>query len=320
MSWQQLLQQQTQQPVWLSAPSSPAITILDNWRVIQVSGDDAASYLQNLLTNDLRQLQDGQAQLSGFCNPKGRLLAVFILLRRQHGFDLIMPTDIAESVQKRLTMFVLRSKVQISSDKEKQTILGILSNANSVENMPEHDFTATEHNGLCQLRVPGTPARMLLLTDNSTAEQTLQDKLAAGWQHCSEKAWQAADIAAGLPFIFANTQESFTPQQVNLDLLNGVSFKKGCYPGQEVVARLHYLGSPSRRLFLATLEASNPPQPGDNVVDNEETVLGQVVQAQQVSDNLVNMLVTMKLASVDKAGYVDNATIKKLEPLANDGQ
>jgi hypothetical protein len=113
--------------------------------------------------------------------------------------------------------------------------------------------------------------------------------------------------------IFKSSQEAFTPQQVNLDLVDGVSFQKGCYPGQEVVARLHYLGKPSRRLFSAVLNGDNLPSPNTEVLSGNDDVLGHVVNAVKVGEMIFCQL-TLKLDQVDETGFVLGQAVEQLRP------
>ena len=317
MDWHAFLQQQSQCKPYPDN-NNPALIPLPTWGVLSIFGEDAASFLQNLLTNDLRSLQPYYGQLTGLCNPKGRLLAIFILVRTDQGFDLLMPANILTSIQKKLSMFILRSKVTITNDVENKVITGVITEKPDSINMPEQDFSMVEADGLSFLKLPGTTARVMAIGSEKDSASYIQTKLNEGWQLCHEAVWQLNDIQAGLPFIFPETQERFTPQQVNLDLMDGVSFKKGCYPGQEVVARLHYLGTPSRRLFSAHINQSDVPAAGQDVTGQDGEVLGQVVQAQFDADNHVQLLLTMKLAEVDKATFINGIAIKNLQALANE--
>jgi hypothetical protein len=126
------------------------------------------------------------------------------------------------------------------------------------------------------------------------------------------------DIEAVLPMIFNDSKESFTPQQVNLDLVDGVSFKKGCYPGQEVVARLHYLGSPSRRLFLGSIQDTELPTINTAVTGENGETLGHVVQAQFTADNQILCQLTMKLSGLEKTAMLAGNEVESISALAEE--
>lgn len=309
MSWQTLI---TRQPRPAESQHATSRLIpLTATALLRVSGEDAAQFLQNMLTNDVGALSVGQAQLTGLCTPKGRLLAVFVLLRREHDYLLALPTDIADAIRARLSLFVLRSKVKIDATAGQLAALGLCGVDSDVAPWKSRNEAERVH-----VRLPGLPGRELCIGPETVLATHAETLLAQGWSLAAESQWQCADIEAGLPNVVAATQEQFTPQQLNLDLIGGVSFKKGCYPGQEVVARLHYLGSPSRRMFLADLQAESPPQPGTVVRDEAGETLGHVVQAQSCVDGRIMMQLSMKLAGLDSPAYIDGHAVGRLAALA----
>lgn len=306
MSWQTLIEQQSTLPQTGKAPEGQCLIPLPGMKLIQVSGEEAGSFLQNLLTNDVNALQVNEAQLSGFCNPKGRLLTIFQLIRRQQDYLIALPADLAEAISQRLTMFKLRSKVDITLTDSLHAV-GLVN----AESMSE------ETDAGLLIQQPGQPPHALMICDQSQAD-LLSSWLDKGWQLGSEALWQTLTIKAGVPMIFADSKEAFTPQQVNLDLVGGVSFRKGCYPGQEVVARLHYLGSPSRRMFLASLNSSQLPAINSPVLDENGDTLGHVVQAQFESDNQLLCQLSLKLSALDKTALVDGQPLASITALAED--
>ena len=271
-------------------------------------------FLQNMLTNDVNALSSNQAQLTGFCNPKGRLLAIFQLIRRTEDYLILLPSDLAAFISQRLSMFKLRSKVDIALCDDLYPI-GLLDPISLVDPV-ESWYGQNTPEGLV-IRQPGDKARYLLIADE-TGLNNLKDWLNDDWLIGAEEFWQSQNIQAGLPAVFESTKEAFTPQQVNLDLVGGVSFKKGCYPGQEVVARLHYLGTPSRRMFLAKLQDSRLPSPHTVVCDKAGEVLGHVVQAQFDEASEVLCQLTMKLATDLSEATINDSAVDSLIPLAQD--
>jgi folate-binding protein YgfZ len=309
MSWQKLIEQQSQST---SMTDGNSIIPLSGWRLIQVAGEEAKSFLQNLLTNDVNALQLNQSQLSGFCNPKGRLLAIFQLVRRQDDYLIVLPAELAETISQRLTMFKLRSKVEISL-LENSHVLGLVHPGSEPGSTEVWQGQRIEE-GLI-IRQPGETSRSLLIADDKNIE-ALTHWLQQDWQIAPASLWQRLDIEAGLPMVFAESKEAFTPQQINLDLAGGVSFKKGCYPGQEVVARLHYLGSPSRRLFLGQLHANTLPGINSAVTDAGGETLGHVVQSQFSDEETIVCQLSMKLSAVGKTAMLGDQQIESLTPLA----
>lgn len=313
MSWHRLIEQQSHIDYPASEESTgPQLIPLPNLKLVEVSGDEAATFLQNLLTNNVNALQSGQSQLNGFCNPKGRLLTVFQLIRRQQDFLLALPADLAEGIVQRLTMFKLRSKVDIKLADELFAV-GIVNTQTDIG--PESDWQGVETDEGLLFRQGGEPVRFLLIADQSGVEN-IAARLDQDWQLASESLWQLLNIEAGLPMVFADSKEAFTPQQINLDLAGGVSFKKGCYPGQEVVARLHYLGSPSRRLFLGQIHDTQLPDVNTAVIDAEGETLGHVVQAQFARENLILCQLSMKLSGLEKTALLNGNEVQNLTALA----
>jgi len=282
---------------------------LNQLGAIQVEGEDAQSMLQNLLTNDVAALAINQSHLSGLCNPKGRLLAIFLLLRRSNGYLLILPKAMCAGLQQRLSMYILRSKVTITDASDNVKCIGLtLANDGIINSreLPEVDFQATEHDDSVLIKYPGSQPRFLCVGSPGQLTTFTAELLEQQWHSATESDWELLDIAAGLPMIQPSTKEQFTTQQVNLDLVNGVSFKKGCYPGQEIVARLHYLGTPSRRMFQAEVHTANPVNVGDEVTSEEGNVAGHVVRVQQKNDGSLLMLVSLKLSAIDLGVFVHN--------------
>lgn len=224
--------------------------------VIRAEGADVDSFLQGQLSNDIRELTATRAQLSSYSNPKGRVLAVLALLRT--GRDVLLETEagIAPAILKRLRMFVLRSKVKLEVSPNGETALGLsgptadrlLEQAGLP--VPAIVWGCADAAGLIVMRRPDGPFPRYSIHGSSDALATLWPALSSDAQPVGTQAWRLLDLLAGVPSIHADTSEQHVAQMLNLDQLDGISFVKGCYPGQEIIARLHYLGSLKRRLFL----------------------------------------------------------------------
>ncbi len=296
--WSSFLAQHSPQAIVAEA----AIMPLSSWRVITVQGSDATRFLQNLCTNDVNALAIDQAQLNSLCNPKGRVVAIFWLLRRQESYQLILPNPVCDSLLKRLTMYILRSDVSIEAQTDSLILLGC---THDLLNQDKHlnPLQGKQYDNNYIVRLPGATTRTLILTDNTDAIALAQKHL---W--VEETSWQKIDIESGIPFIFNETVEQFTPQQISLDLRDGVSFSKGCYPGQEIVARLHYLGTPSRRLFSAITETDTLPAPGSHVILEDQSVVGHIVQAHR-NESTTWLLVSLKIANQDQDLLLADSTL-----------
>lgn len=275
--------------------------VLPDWQALLVTGEDAESFLQNLLTNDVKAAQPGQAQLSAFCQAKGRILAIFWLVRRGNDFILLLPADQTDFLAQRLTMFKLRSKVDIT----------VMADCPVIALPNKHDHAGISAKIDEALTIALLPAEDL----DNTLTQLHQAGLAQQASHC----WQQVLLNNGYPMIFAASRERFTAQQVNLDLAGGVSFRKGCYPGQEVVARLHYLGEAKRRLFIGEVASTELPSPGTDINNADGEVAGQLVQSCPIDSERSLVQLTLKLSMTGQTLFLpDHIEISGLSRLGSD--
>ncbi|MDQ7073387.1 MAG: hypothetical protein Q9N32_08005 [Gammaproteobacteria bacterium] len=237
--------------------------------IISVTGDDAESFLQNLLTNDVSNLAVNQAQRSGFCTAKGRLLALFILIRRNNGYQIMLPKNMVKLLQQRLSMYILRSKVSISDESENRyCIATVTKNAIKSDTIQLIDY-------------PNDNTRSIAICDKENIENVIAQFEQQGLALAPQSYWKQLDIEQGLAMIWPETKESFLLRnKLTLILVGGVSFSKGCYPGQEIVARLHYLGKPSRRLFIATANDNQSANLAEEIFTEDNKVAGHIVSYQ----------------------------------------
>ncbi len=230
----------------------------------QIRGPDAQAFLQSQTTNDVLTLPPGQWQLSGYCTPKGRLLASFVLWRSDsETFYAHLPASLADGVMTRLERYVLRAKVKIAPSSF--LALGLTGSAGAqalaTAGLPvPASGTVLEADATQILALDAT---RLLLAAESEAMARCWARLSAVATGGGEAAWDAASIAAGIATVLPATQEAFVPQMLNFDLVGALSYEKGCYPGQEIVARMHYLGKLKERLYRALVGA--PAQAGDRL-------------------------------------------------------
>jgi len=264
---------------------------LSHYGLIAVHGEDAEEFMQGQFTNDVRKVTPGRSQLSGMCNPKGRLLASFRLFRHGDSYYLCLPADMIESVIKRLRMYVLRARVTLEEASDTFVHLGLSGEDTQAVlqafagELPGEVGEATSQDSQVVLCVPGIyPSYEVFTTTDQAA--ALWDKLNVRGAPVGAEAWRLLDIQAGVPVIYPETREAFVPQMINLQLIDGVSFKKGCYTGQEIVARMQYLGKLKRRMYRARVSAGSAPQPGDALFSagDPEQSCGQLVSAAQHPD------------------------------------
>ena len=304
--------------------ADPALCDLSHLGLIAVVGADAPTFLQGQLTNDVRQVSAIHSQLAGYCTHQGRMLASFRLLRRGDTFYLLLPRTQVELVLKRLRMFVLRSQVVLtdasaefaalglSGDQAETLLAAAIHKAMGPEAAgPEAAGPAlaalpAEVNGQAQvgdltiIRPAGTPPRFLVLGP-VPALTALWDRLAAAATPVNAEHWTLGDIQAGLPNIHPETREAFVPQMTNLQRVDGVSFTKGCYTGQEVVARMQYLGKLKRRLYLGEVTADRPPRPGDALfspISESAQTPGTVVEASPLAEGRWALSLVAEIAAV----------------------
>jgi folate-binding protein YgfZ len=266
--------------------------------LIAVGGDDAASFLHNQLTNDVEHLGTTEARLAGYCTPKGRLQATFLTWRTGADIFLQLPRAIQPPLQKRLTMFVLRAKAKLRDATEEASTAAVLGLTGTKAGAP-YAKTDGAFGTVIRLADALNAPRYLWITSSETATAALpqlRETLALG----GNAAWHLADIHAGVPQVTQPTQEQFVPQMVNFELIGGVNFKKGCYPGQEIVARSQYLGKLKRRMVLATLPNA-AARAGDEVFSSEDPdqPSGMIVSAAPNGEGGADALVEIKLAALE---------------------
>lgn len=216
--------------------------------LIRASGEEAAQFLHNLLTNDIQHLAEGTARQAALCTAKGRMIASFLIWREGNDYLLMLSADILPAILKKLSMYVLRSKVKLTDASAERTLIGTVgANLGPAQAM----VTAPVAGGTA-IRLDAD--RVVLAVPADTTPAALPP---AG----SLDDWHLAEIKHGIPRITAGTQELFTPQMVNYELpaVGGVSFQKGCYPGQEIVARTQYLGKVKRRMVRVALDQAFAP-------------------------------------------------------------
>ena len=255
-----------------AAQNGMVIAPLLDCGLIRASGVDAGVFLHNLLTNDINGIDAVTARFAGMCTPKGRLLATMLIWRDGYDFLLMLPNDVLPGILKKLSMYVLRSKVKLAEVTDELALIGVSKSIGVIGlNADAAAHTVSAIDGGKAIRLDAT---RWLLSVTPTAAIARWTALRATASVVGTQAWQWLEIQAGQPRVVAATQEAFVPQMLNMELpaVAGVSFTKGCYPGQEIVARTQYLGKIKRRMFgvhfdhTATLPAGAPvfsAQPGD---------------------------------------------------------
>ncbi len=255
-----------------AAADGTVLCDVSHFGVLKVSGEDAQTFLQNLFSSDVKAVSPVQAQLSSFNTAKGRMLATFLIWQTGADYYLQLPRALAAAMQKKLSMYVLRSKVKVSDASDEVVCLGLAGKdagtlaKETLAAVPEADMGKADAANASVIRL--NASRYLIITTPEHAPN-LWKPLSCGARATGAPVWDWLAIRAGVPVVLSATQEQFVPQMANLELIGAVNFKKGCYPGQEIVARMQYLGKLKQRMYLAHVAGEAAPQPGDGLFSAE---------------------------------------------------
>ena len=283
----------------LIAKGGAVFAPLSQFGLLTVSGVDARGFLHAQLSNDIEHLPADGARRAGYCSAKGRMLASFLVVPRPDGFLLQVSRDIAAAIAKRLTMYVLRSKVKVADAGDAWAQFGVwgrdaaaLLGSSGLEAPAEPmGVTGTQDGSVVALG----DGRFLIFGPPDTA--TL---LTASFAQVAPQGWTLEDVRAGLPQITLATQDRFVPQMANFELVGGVDFKKGCYPGQEIVARSQYLGKLKRRMYRGSIDAPvSEPAAGQDLFGGEPQAIGTIVSAAPRPEGGYEFLAVMQSSAAE---------------------
>ena len=280
--WQEFIESQSPE-----LNESNFICDASNLGLILVTGEDAESFLQNQLSNDITETNESRFQLSSYSTPKGRMLGIFRVVKIDNGYLLVTPISTVETLLQRLQMFVVQAKVNLADASEYFARIGIQTDqAEIIDNgpFPKNQGEVVQSDSLITLHLGelAGESRYLSLCLSFDEAKSIWEQVEKNLSVSGFDAFRLSEIKAGIPVIYPETAEEFVAQMSNLNLLGGVNFKKGCYPGQEIVARMQYLGKLKRRMFLAQLDTRICPEPGDNLVASNAEIVdgsGKVVDA-----------------------------------------
>ncbi len=286
--------------------------------LIRASGVDAADFLHNLLTNDVKSLGGANARFAGMCTAKGRLLAVFLVWRDGDDFLLMLPREILPAILKKLSMYVLRAKVKLTDATAELSLVGFASGTQP----PSPTLVDLPRLGVGSI----SGSRAIRLDPHRWLLALVPDEAISVWQGFASKArpvgtatWQWLEIAAGQPRVVAATQEAFVPQMLNMELpaVGGVSFTKGCYPGQEIVARTQYLGKVKRRSFRARVGSAFAPGTHVYAPETGDQHCGAIVSLAPSPDGGHECLVCVQIGAQEGGEvHIANPTGERLEFLS----
>jgi hypothetical protein len=274
---------------------SPVIVPLLQDGLILASGEDAEAFLQGQLSNDVTQVSTRRGQLAAYCSPKGRVLATLLLWLMDGNYALQLPRESAEPIARRLKMYVLRSRVRLAVVSDKVALIGV-TGPEAARLVREElgislisVYEVGNADGLTAIALPGDRVQVVAAAERGGE---VWDRLAHRGVPAGQSIWDQLSIANGIPWLTAATQDQFVPQMLNLELVGGVSFTKGCYPGQEIVARSQHLGQVKRRLArFASVERAGP---GDSVLDLGQRV-GTIVNVAPAAQGGWEMLAVVQI-------------------------
>ena len=269
---------------------------LTHMGLIACTGDDAQSFLHGQLSSDVRQLGASQSAYAAYCSAQGRVLANFLMWREGEIYYLQLARALVPALLKRLALFILRSKVQLSDVSLSRPILG-LSGSSAPQALGQifPVLPQQAHEVVCDPQmgsVIALPGGRYQLAASVDAAQQSWVGLSSDLRPVGAPCWEWLDIRNGLPWISTATQDQFVPQMANLELLGAINFQKGCYPGQEIVARTQYLGQVKRRMVLAHVKDPATTRAGDAVFSGH-TAGGMVVNAQVAPGGGLDLLAVL---------------------------
>lgn len=285
-----------------AAASGSVVAPLGQFGILAFRGPDARAFLHGQLSCDVEGLVPDSATYGAYCTPKGRVLANFLLWREPDGFSMLLPRGILPGMQARLARYVLRSKVAIAAPVDEPVIVGVAgpaaadAAADAVGAPPSAPFSVVRREGVA---VVALPEGRFVIAVPGRAAPAVWDRLASVLRPVGAQCWDWLDIASGWPWIGDATQDEFVPQMANLELLGGVSFHKGCYPGQEIVARTQHRGEVKRRLYLGHVATDVAPTPSQPLYSAErgDQAAGTVVNAAPAPGGGFDILAVVQTAS-----------------------
>ncbi|VAW54528.1 tRNA-modifying protein YgfZ [hydrothermal vent metagenome] len=312
----------------LKIDNSNILCDLSQFNTLVIAGDDAKKFMQGQFTNDVELVNENNSQLNAFCNNKGRMIANFRLFKHQQNYFFSVKNNLVEISIQHLQNYILRAQVAIQDVSEQLIHLGISGDDVEKLLLPFIEITNREVDGISS-NENYIAIRIVSLHENKQPRyeifcsfehaKTLWDALSTQIEVISSSSWDYLNVQVGLPFIDINTSGEFVPQMVNMDLINGVSFNKGCFTGQEIVARMHYLGTLKRRTYLIKIKTSEQPTAGsllrtDTSAKNQ--FIGRLINSSKTNENEYIALAAIQIKSADTEKLFlthDNAEITLLK-------
>lgn len=287
------------------------VIALDDYGLIKVSGATAANFLQGQLTCDVREITSTQTKLGAYCNVKGRVVSLFRIFLYQNDFYLWLPKSLISITLTTLAKYAIFSKVTVTDVSEQWTSLGCYGEKVTENLIHYFGEIPQQINELLIIKdcilicLPGTPPRYLVLCASKNAATVLKNisfENKIGTLH----EWNLQDIYMNIPILQRETSELFTPHMLNLPALQAVSFNKGCYLGQEVIARTEFLGKTKRELKRVQAETLTKPQAGTKLYNENKEEIGQIVNAEMIANNICEILAVLSENTLSQKIFTEN--------------
>ena len=279
----------------------------DQLGLILVNGTEARDFLQHQFSNDIDVIDESHYQMSSYSTPKGRLLGIFRVIRISNGYLLLTRRSMVLPLLERLYKYIVQAQVTLADASDYFARFALQTDRSEIFQhalLPDAPGAVLQNDSLISLQLEplGEQRRFLLMCLSANEAIERWKEFASRLQVAGFRALRLSEIQTGIPVIYPQTSEEFVLQMANLGVLDAVSFKKGCYPGQEIVARMQYLGKLKRRMFLARLETEQLPQPGDALVvegKSEVDGSGMVVDAEFDEQGVCHCLYIAQIARAE---------------------
>ena len=286
--------------------------VLDKTSTIKVEGDDRVQFLQGQLTQDINLISQNKALYAGFCNPKGRVLAFMLCYLNHESIHIQIDSSVQEFILQKLRMYILRSKVSLNLVNETFTCIGFVGSkallAKKIQ-PPKNYLDIIQSDGIMIMRLGIDDDRYQLMGETSKINDFMKLNFSE-YSSMSLDDWNNLNILDGIPEIYPTTQEVFIPQSLNMDLIEGINFKKGCYTGQEIVARTHYLGRVKRRMYRVFIKSQVDLNPGDQILNKNGEEIGQLVRSAKQNGDKTNMLIELRVDQAHDALFIKSNSIE----------
>ncbi len=289
---------------------------LSHFSTLVIAGDDAANFMQGQFTNDVLLVSEDKSQINAFCNKKGRMIANFRLFKNKQNYFLTVKSDLVDKSIEHLQDYIVRSHVAIQDISEQLIHIGISGDSCAellspfISDIKQEIDSISSNEDYIVLCVPGLKPRYEIFCSPEHAE-TLWESISTQASVVNSSSWNYLNIQSGLPFIDASTSEEFVPQMANMELINGVSFTKGCFTGQEIVARMHYLGKLKKRCYKINIATESKPENGDKLFAENARAgqnTGMIIQVERNPEAGFDALAVIQTADIESALFLNDAT------------